>query len=307
MKTADEWVKAGLAQLELSRSADSSREYREDLEEALRCFTEAIAADASNLEAQRQRGLILSTLGQAEEALDALATVAAGTRLTRDEELTAARALRRSHRVREAISVLERTLARNPEDAELILELADALFEVRRDEDAIAQWDRGLVRGSTTGLFFFHLGGARLKRARALARLGRPQAEVAFRELLTSEATLGPSFDQLVYEALREAPVARRVYQDWLDERPDDVGAWTYAADRLSGGGALEQALAAWEHVLRRAPTDSRAWFGRAETLVKAGRLDEAIEAYRTSLKHEPGFLGAQARLDVALKQKAGG
>jgi tetratricopeptide (TPR) repeat protein len=147
--------------------------------------------------------------------------------------------------------------------------------------------------------FFFTRTYARLGRARTLARLDHADAASAFRDLLADEKLIGPMSDTSFWDALAEAPLAQQVYRDWLAERPTDAAAWRMAAGRFSAAGCIDDALHAWDRVITLAPTDHFAWFGMAETFAKVKRYDEAIDAFQRSLALKPGFLGAQARLEV--------
>lgn len=297
MKTAEDWYQEGLRALELSASADSTREYREDRESALEAFTQAVAL--GHPQAQRQRAMLLASLGHPEEALDSLVVVAAESPRDSEVVLESARALAKLERWAEAVPVFRQALKLNAELADAAYGLADALFRLKRDDEALAAWDHALQPKFQNKAFFFTRTWARVCRARTLARLQHPDAASAFRELLADDTSIGPMSDTSFWDALREAPIAQQVYRDWLAERPGDARAWRIAAERFSAAGCIEDALRAWDRVIELAPHDFFAWFGKAEAFAKAKQYDEAIDAFQRSLALKPDFLGAKARLEV--------
>lgn len=304
MKTAEAWYQEGLRALELSGSADSTREYNEDRQSALEAFTQAVAL--GHPRAQRERAMLLASLGHPEDALDSLVVVAAQS--PRDSQVVheSARAMVKLGRWAEAVPVFQKALELNADFVDAAYGLADALFQLKRDEEALRAWDYALQPKFENKAFFFTRTYARLCRARTLARLEHPEAASAFRDLLADEKLIGPMSDTPFRDALADAPLAQQVYRDWLEERPTDAGAWRVAAGRFSGAGCIDDALHAWDRVIALAPTDHFAWFGKAETYAKAKRYDEAIDAFERSLAIKPGFLGAQARLEVVREEARG-
>lgn len=304
MKTAEDWYQEGLRHLDLSRGADSSREYDEDRRDALEAFTQAVAIDAGHAAAQRERALLLASLGHPEEALDAL--VVAGNDAPRDAKLVleSARAMAKLGRLADAVPLFQRALELNDELADAALGLADALFRLHRDAEALSAWDVALQPKFENQSFFFTRTHALLCRARTQARLRLADATASFRALLADQKLIGPMSDASFFAALEEAEVARQVYRDWLSERADDAAAWRIAAGRFSGAGCIDDALRCWSRVLELVPDDFFAWFGKAETFAKARRFDEAIAAYERSLAIKPDFLGAKARLEVVRRDE---
>jgi tetratricopeptide (TPR) repeat protein len=148
-----------------------------------------------------------------------------------------------------------------------------------------------------------HLLNARFLLGNALASLKRhDEAKAVYAEAIgLGGRELGGDWAPSGFvAALYQFEPAREVYLESLRSSPQDRNLWIRAGDTFLSARRSDEALVAYQEAIRLAPDDSRVWFSRAEALVQAGRED-AIAAYEESLRLEPDFLGAKARLDVVL------
>lgn len=322
MTTADEWFAKGMADVGLSRSADTHSEYVGDLRRAVAHFDQALGAQLDHLGALTAKAHALSALDDHEGALDAF--VAASHLAPHDPDLQrgAGQALQRLGRREEALGAFEAVLERQPEDPEALFQRAELLTRLGRDEAAIVAWDVVLGRGATRELRLvggqqvrvltsdFRRHDALLGRALAVGRLGRPETRASF---LDAFEAIGDGLDGMsprpfFLEALRSLELAREAYRAHVvARRASHPSAEQRAADVWFTLGRLDEALATWDAVLARAPGDSRAWFSKAEVLARRGELDAAIAAFERSLALEPDFLGAKARLRVVRAEAEAG
>ena len=312
MKTADEWYRKGLAELDLSRGADSTREYYGDLEDAVAAFDQALALDRSFPGANRERGFALATLGRHEAALDAFIAARALEPEDAGLELAVAQSLAKLGQPEAALGAFETVLRLRPGDDEALFGRAEALTALQRDELALAAWD-AVVAGAGTrnitmgGLTVRVLTGdfrrlkAQVTRSLLHARLGRPEALAVFRQLFDAEASglhsqLAPA---AFHDALRDFEIAREAYRQHLAAHAGEPATWSRAGATWSALGRTAEANEAFEQLVRLTPTNAHAWYAKAEAHAKAQQYEQAIAAYRQSLALWPEFLGAAARLRV--------
>lgn len=299
---AAEWFKRGLEELELSYTADSTREYHEDLESAVKAFEQVLALEPNHEEAQLHRARTLAKLGEHEAALDGL--VAAAAQSPQDLAITraAATSLFRTNQFEQALAAADQVLAQHPDDGELLFYRASALVRLHRHREAVAACDLLLGKPAVMQRVMILSLTTRLKLLRtiALAESNDPRAFDAFRETFEAEAMnlRGPMTPREFLDALARFADARAAFAAYVESRPTTVN-WKVAIDTWLQVKRPAEALHASERLLELAPADSRAWFDRAEALVAAGQRDAAIAAYERSLELEPGFLGAEARLKV--------
>jgi tetratricopeptide (TPR) repeat protein len=307
VRTAADWFKEGQADLELSRGADSAREYEADLSRAVRCFDAAIALDAGHLDAHRERGLALAILGRHEEALDSFVTYVHQRPDDADVQLAVAQSLEKLGQWQRALGVFDEVLRLRPGDVEARFGRAMALTQLQRDEAALAAWDVVLAQADGRDV---NLHGRPLRvltddfrrrqageaRATVLARLGGP---TVFLPVFDWPSVRSARF----LDALRTLPAAGEELRAHVEAAAADANAWKKAAEAWGAIGRHDDALRAWDEVVRLTPTDEHAWFGRAEAFARAGRLEDAVRDHRRALEVKPGFLASTARLKVLEKQ----
>ncbi|MFZ5441292.1 MAG: tetratricopeptide repeat protein [Myxococcota bacterium] len=305
-QTAAEWVQHGLDALELSRSADTASDYRDDLRRAVEAFDRALALEPEHLHAQRLRGETLAKLGDHEGALDSLVVAAERAPMDLAATRAAASSFARLGRHEDALAAAEQVLAARPDDADLRFLQAELLTKLARDAEAVAAWDRLLASPELLRRVFLFGARARAKllRASALTHARDARAAEAWRALFLEEfdQLRGPMAPTELFDALHQYEAARAGFRAAVEHRPTTAN-WKIAVEHLLRAQRSDEALHAAAQLIALAPSDSRAWFLQAEACAAAGDREAAIAAYERSLTLEPGFLGARARLDVVRRQ----
>lgn len=201
---------------------------------------------------------VLSTAARAQDPVpdSARATGADSSRTA----WAGARALADDGRYDEALAVIHRRLARNPDDVDLRWLEAGVTGWAGRHEEAVRLYE-GLVA----------------------------QHPELVREIRTDLATerLWAGDPQA---ALRDLNVR-------LVEEPGDHEARVMRALALSHADRLRESLAAYDSLLAESPGDAGLELERARVLNWMGRNDEAVKAYRAELARDPSNRGAQLGL----------
>lgn len=296
-KTAAQWLEEGMAALELSHSADTMSELRGDRETAVAAFTQALALEPNLRSALIQRAFTLADLEEHEQSLDAF--VAALEVAPTNVGLTfgAVESMVALKKYGAALEACEAVLKLQPDHPTAPFLRARLLFLLERDAESVTAWDELSPAQQEAGPGAPK--AARLMRACSLARLERPEATAAFREVF--EAGVDPfsvgTRGNPVAEALRQFAPARDAFQAFVSANRST--RLSMAADAWLAAGRQVEALETGLLLVEANPRDSRRWFHLAEVHAAAGRVAEALSAYDQSLALEPSFLGAQARRKV--------
>ncbi|HRI68332.1 MAG TPA: tetratricopeptide repeat protein, partial [Polyangium sp.] len=187
-------------------------------------------------------------------------------------------------RFEEAISVLDKALARQPRSRELLRLRGDIFFRFGMVERSIANEDE-LIQVDPTHLHSYYIKG------RALLALGRVEEASSMASYLSENASERTGTWTLM------ARVAHA--QGKLE---DEVNAWSRAlqldpnngylsyekASALQQLGRLEEAITQYDHALSLDPGDDYAQMGKAEALFDLGKLAEAAEICRTLIGQRP-------------------
>lgn len=284
----------------------SIREYEEDLADALRCFTEAIAIDPRYREAQLQRVRLLVREGQHAEAIDALVALAALGLDDLESRRTLAEQLLKAEQLGPAVEAAERALELAPADAEARVCLARALGRLSKFEEAKGHWR--LVLEDLEARKHFNFLDWELEAALVEERLDFDRGRTAFRELLERswERLLGLS-DRAFAAALGDSEAARQSLVGFVELRRTDRSVLARASQVWLIAKRPDEALETAQWRVELEPTSAQAWFGHAEALVAAGRLREAVPSYERAIVLWPDFLGAKARLAVVQQRLGAG
>lgn len=305
--TAQGWFEQGMKDIDLSRGADTTSEYRGDLEDAVASLDRALALEPNHAGALWQRGLALASLDQHDAALDSFVALSRLKPHDPDVQLAVAQSLAATKQHEAALEAFERTLALRPDEEEARFGRAEQLTALARDEAAIAAWDAVLSapdnktitqHGRTVRVLTgdFRRARGRVARACCLARLGRDEARAAFLEAFADRSL----WSEVLAEPLRNHEVARAAYASLLETKRDEPAALHRAGQTWLQAKLTRQAIDTYGVLVQLAPKDAQAWFGKAEAHMQADELDEAIADYRKALELWPAFLGASARLRIA-------
>lgn len=189
-------------------------------------------------------------------------------------------------------------LAETGSSGELLTLWGDALRNLRRNEDALAAYDRALSLDPSQARAH---GG----RALALQMTGNVRAaEESFRSALAVEpanAGLLLEFGNLLKAAGRFAD-ALSIYSKALAARPDYAEAFNNRGTVLQTLERHSDALADFERALKINPDHLFAHLNRGIALCRLGRVESAVAAFETALAINPGTADAYHNLGIALQ-----
>jgi tetratricopeptide (TPR) repeat protein len=163
----------------------------------------------------------------------------------RDKARDASEPLRRS----------EETLAIDPDDAKALYDRGNALFALKRIEEALASYDRAVAVKPDYAEAFNNRGNALVKLERVAEALASYDRALAFKP----------------------------AYPDALNNR----------GNLLKDFGRIEEALASYDHALTINPDHPQTLSNRGNALSELNRLDEAIDSYTGAIALSPTYAEA--------------
>ncbi len=87
-------------------------------------------------------------------------------------------------------------------------------------------------------------------------------------------------------------------YERLLRESPKDASLHASLAGALGAAGRLDEALRHLDTAIAIAPLSVEAYHNRAVILERRGRIQEAVEQYRTALRYAPGYAPSRQALE---------
>lgn len=299
-KTAEEWFQEGLAELDLSRGADSMREYHGDLHDAAWAFLQCLKLNTGHLQALKLRGLTLEKLSDHDDALDCL--VAAAAQTPDDPEIIAAsaRCTFELGRFADAVPLFVRAVELTPGDPHLIRGLGKAQLFATHYEAAIPRFE-ALLRDPKLVQFFGRDDAANL--AIALTRAAKPGAGDALREAITRWGKELPRVPEYFLEFLDEHRPALRSVEDGVHD-PALLRAIAATWVRIGAPEAAERARGrarkARDAAVEKEPSSAERWLAKAEDHLFDQEHELAFAAFEQSaaLSIDPAKSVARARLD---------
>jgi tetratricopeptide (TPR) repeat protein len=234
--------------------------------------------------------------GQAADALQQ-AAFALDSRRPQDAERIAADLLRRSPQNVQALLVFGRALlmqgraqdavaplesaARGQHDPEINTQLAIALRQVGRDEDALAQLKRATKRRPPYAPAFQELGFL-------LAAMERYDEAIEALNRALELAPLVPQLSiQLGYVLLnrKDAAGAKAAFARALGIVPDSLDALFGTAKSLQGLGEYQAAADYYRRCLIATPDDESTLLNLGHCLLEAGQIEAGYECFRTAAR----------------------
>ena len=186
-------------------------------------------------------------------------------------------------RLDEALSVLDETIERFPDDVVARTARAETLRAMGRTDDALDALDQTIERFPDNIV-------ARTARAETLRAMGRMDEALG-----ALDQTIERFPDDVVARTARAETLramgrtddALGALDQTIERFPDDVVARTARAETLRAMGRMDEALGALDQTIERFPDDVVARTARAETLRAMGRTDDALGALARNARAE--------------------
>ncbi len=225
---------------------------------------ELLKADPRHVQALHVMGYALLMQGRAKDAITALEPAA---RSLHDAEIDTqlALALRQAGRNDDALARLERAIKRKPPFAPAFYELGCLLFAMKRYDEAIKTLNSGLEFAPTMPELFIQLGFV------FLALRNYVGAKHAFAKALAiSPSAAGALWGMgKAHQGLGENKAAVEYFRRCLAHTPNDLGTLLNLGHSLLEVGEFD---AGYECFRKAASGDQKHYAGALTTLVKAGR-----------------------------------
>jgi tetratricopeptide (TPR) repeat protein len=202
--------------------------------------------------------------------------------------------VRRNFDYRSGVAIWEDTVAKLPGNPRAHDNLANALVEVNRRPEALAEYEAALRIDPHDVQAHYNLGNELLQSGRLAEAIGH------YQEALRTFPSFVLAHDNLGNALLRAGrlPEAIEQYAEAVQSNPAHPGAHYNLANALAKAGRLTDAIGEFEAALRLAPDMADAHFNLAIALVRSGRVPEAIAEYRIVLRLNPS--DAEARSNLA-------
>lgn len=220
--------------------------------DAERIAAEVLKIDSRNAHALQIFGCALLMQGRAADAIAPLETAA---RIRHDPEIDMqlAAALRQAGRIDEALSRLGRAIKRQPPNPKAFYELGCALAATKQYDEAADVFSRGRDIAPMVAEFSIQLGRVFLK-CREFAK-----AKQAFTRAL--------EISQAAHDALSGLALAHQ------------------------GAGEFDKAAECFRRCLAAKP-DAGTWLSLGQCLLRLGQLDEGYECFRFAVRSDPQRYG---------------
>jgi Tfp pilus assembly protein PilF len=217
-----------------------------------------------------------------------LATAAAGFGLTTVE---------RNRDYRSAVTLWTKTISQVPDNPRPHDNLADALLEVGRVPEAVAQYEAALRIDPNDAQAHYNLGGVLLDAGRT------DEAILEYQAALRSAPNFSWARNNLGTALSRAGRFQEALEQYVLAVQADPAHAQARfnLANLLARGGRLDDAIVQYEAAVRLAPDMAAARFNLAQTLARVGRTGEAVAQLQILLRQNPGDTEARASLSRLL------
>jgi len=246
---------------------------------------------------RRVRVSILAEIGEEERSETEMIRLASDYPEETRYQLSLIRLYASQGRVREAEAVIRKLIAAEPDNAEWRVRLAALLARQDNAEEAEAELRQAIANDSDSVTLKFALGGL-------YQNLGRREEARALYEAIVTVNPLiadGLAARNLIAQSyvLVDDDKARALYNDILDDAPDNVDALLYRASYATRDDDLDAAIGDLRSALNREPDSSRVLLPIARVYTLAGEALLAEDAYRTLLEVEPANKAAINELAV--------
>jgi len=204
-----------------------------------------------------------------------------------------------SGRFEEALRLIDRAIARKPDEAACHANRGKALAGLGRLPEALASYDRAVALAPA-------YPEAHLNRGNALRALGRnEQALVSYDRALE----LAPAYAEAhsnrgnALMDLRRLSEALASYDRAIELKPGLASAYVNRGAALIEARRLTEALASLDQAIGLAPGHAEAHSNRALALLRLGRLEDALACCDEALRLSPDHVNALAHRGLVLQQ----
>ena len=258
---------------------------------AIRALEQALNVQKDHYDVIRELGRLYEQTGRPDRAVEIY--LSAPQLLAHPElQVITGRLLAQQGRYGQAVELLRKGTARNPQDPALAVEYGRALMRVRQYEEATEVFGRVLENNPKQMQAILELSrldavrgereGAIGRLQRLLADLGNPrsQGEWKFREQV--QVTLAH-----VFQESRRYPDAIRLFRELLAGRPGEPHYKAMLIYALKDAGKLDEALSLAGELVHDHPRDPDALATRAQMLSANDRLSEGVQLVQSRLSRE--------------------
>ena len=208
----------------------------------------------------------------------------------------------------EAIDLISRAIARQPNTGAFHLHRAAALRAMRRTDDAIADAERAIVLDPNLAAQGYHVA------AQAFADGGQPQdaydcweraiaADPEFAEAHLALAAVMDATGNYFY-ATSQRQYAQDAARRTVEREPESAAARLLLGRALEQGGRLDDAVAEYRAATKLLPHDAGVFHALGRALRRQGQSAEASTALRFALRMNPGLADAHAELAALLRSQ---
>ena len=266
---------------------------RGDLVEAERFFRLVLAAKADHFDALHLLGIIAARTRRPQDAVELLRRAVASDPNDAPAQSHLGNVLRALNRAAEALESYDRALARKPDYAEAWYGRGNALADLKRPAEALESYERtlSLVPG---------LAEAHNNRGIALNALDRPaEALASYERALALKPEYAEAYNNrgMALAALKRHAEAVESYDRALALKPDYAKAHHGRGVALNALNRPAQALQNYDRALALEPGDAVAHNERGIALFDLKRCAEAIESYERALALAPDYAPAHTNL----------
>lgn len=205
------------------------------------------------------------------------------------ETVDSAFALHQAGRVSEAVAMYERLLLRQPADAALLFLLGTAHLQMRKFEQAVARLDRAIALNKNYAPAYGNRGLA----LKNLGRLDEALASCDRAVKLDAADALSWISRSNVLHQLKRFDEALASAERALMLRPDHAEAHNNRGVILKDLGRLEDALASYDRAIALVPNYAEAHSNRGALLQSLRRLEEAGASYDEAIRLDPSYARA--------------
>jgi tetratricopeptide (TPR) repeat protein len=200
----------------------------------------------------------------------------------------------------DAVTLLTAALRRDPSDFWLHFQLAHALDDAKRWDDAIGYYRAGLALRPRSSAVYNNLGNA----LRETGRVDEAIAEYKMAIEIDPKDTLAHNNLGLALSDKGRVDEAIAEYKKAIEIDPKLAKAHTNLGLALRNKGRVDEAIAEFKKAIEIDPKLAMAHSNLGLALHNKGRVDEAIAEYKKAIEIGPKDANAHTNLGIALRAK---